>query len=92
MRRLTAAILLVAMVWALTPGCSGSPKHETKSKAAVTGAEALSKPFVASMLHGYFHKPSCRQVQGLSKSTLLGDDTREDAMADGYRACPLCRP
>ena len=92
MRRLTAAILLVAMVWALAPGCSGSPKQETKSKAAVIGPEALSKPFVASMLHGYFHRSSCRRVQTLSKSTLQGYDTREDAIADGFRACDLCRP
>ena len=92
MRRLTAAILLAAMVWALAPGCSGSPKQETKSKAAVMGPEALSKPFVASMLHGYFHKPSCWQVGALSKASLLGYDTREDAMADSYRPCTKCRP
>ena len=92
MRRLTAAILLVAMVWALTPGCSDAPKHKSKSKAAVVGAEALSKPFVASMLHGYFHKSSCRRVVGLSKSTLQGYDSREDAIADGFSACDLCGP
>lgn len=93
MKTITAVILLAAMAAALAPGCSDDAKKERpKPKATARGADALSKPFVASILHGTFHKPTCPQVERLSKRSLNGYDTREDAMADGYLPCTVCNP
>ena len=94
-RTITAVILLAAMVAVLATGCSDDEKKDApKPKASARGADALNKPFVASMLHGTFHKSTCPQVQNLirSKRGLLGYDTREDALADGKLPCEVCKP
>jgi len=82
-----APFLRVALVLALvvlTSGCR---------RARVNGPEALSKPYVASgWRRKMFHKTKCKWVEKLEIPSLIGFDTRQEAIEEGLEPCPECKP
>ena len=86
----TAGICLALAAWSLS--CSGGDDAVPGDHATARGAEAREKPFVASARREVFHRADCRWAKRISEGNLLGYDRREDAIADGYRPCAVCRP
>ncbi len=59
---------------------------------AASGKAARDKPYVASVLREPFHDSDCKWAKKINTENLVGYDTREEAIADGHRACKVCRP
>lgn len=72
----------------VSPGCN---RKETP-KYSAQGADARSKPFVASSRREIYHRSDCRWAAKISDDNLLGYDTAAAAEADGYRPCKVCQP
>ncbi len=73
----------------LTLGCG---KSEKSGRATPTADAAGSKPYVPSILRDPFHVSSCRWARKISTENLVGYDNRDQAIADGHRACKVCKP
>jgi len=85
-------IRLVFCLCLLLPlACSDSGK-KSSTNAAATGTAARSKPFRASVLREPFHRSTCQWAAKIDTENLVGYDTREEATADGHRACKVCKP
>jgi len=87
-------LVLLALVLGLLLGCSesASDKRSAAPQASARGADARSKPYVASVLREPFHKSTCRWAKKIHTENLVGYDSREDAVADKHRSCKVCKP
>jgi len=81
---LRLAFLFALALMLTAPGCR---------KARVNGREALSKPYVASgWRRKMFHRTECEWVEKLEVPSLIGFDTRQEAIDEGLEPCPECKP
>lgn len=92
--RTAAMILAVALVLGpILGGCSSKQEaRQSAPKASAMGEAGRSEPFVASILRDPFHRPTCKWAKKIHTGNLAGYASREDAIADGHRACKVCRP
>ena len=72
------------------PACSKSESAANHDRASATGAEARSKPFLASARREVYHLATCKWAAKINDDNLLGYDTAADAEADGFRLCKIC--
>jgi len=89
-----AILIVLAIAGIFLAGCQKDEvmKRSDATHASARGAEARSKPFVASVLREPFHKRTCKWAAKIAEYNLVGYDSREDAIADGHRPCKVCRP
>ncbi len=86
--------LLASVAGPLGAGCSSDAdkRRQQKPNASAWGAAARAKPYVASSRRDVFHHSDCRWAAKISERNLVGYDSPADCIADGYRACLVCKP
>ena len=90
---------IIGLAAMIGPGCSRQDR--SAARATARGAEARSRPFVASVRpdapgratrERIYHRADCRWAARIGDANLVGWDSAADAEADGYRPCKVCRP
>ena len=88
MKRLLAALLLLAGLLQPTAALSPSPASPTPS----TREDQKEQVVYGSRRSNVYHRATCRYVRQINPENLISFPSRAEAEKGGYRACKVCKP
>lgn len=75
-------ILIISLVF--LSGCTSNNNSATHQN--------FSYQYVGSIQSDKYHNPDCKRAKKIKPSNEIWFNTKQEAAAQGYRACKVCKP